>query len=139
MLPRPADPTSPIPRSPRPRTPTLPANIKGTLVRIRRSASLAILALVAVPWAAALVVGGLWILQVGGPRLGLGDLQRIAAGASAIAAGSLVFTYCVADRLFPLASRGLVWAAEILSCLTLLLGLGVLAAHWAWQVTPPAP
>ncbi len=108
-------------------------------MRIRRSASLALLALVATPWGAALVIGGLWVLEVGGPWLGLSPAQRLAGAIAGIASGSLVFTYCLADRLFPLASRGVVWAAEILSCLSVLIGLGVLLASWALASPPPSP
>ncbi len=106
-------------------------------MRIRRSASLSLLALVAIPWAGALVVGGMWVLEVGGQSLGLSPPQRVAGGIAGIAAGSLVFTYCLADRLYPLAARGVVWSAEILSCVSVLIGLGVLMASWA--AGSPAP
>ncbi len=96
-------------------------------MRIRRSVSLGLLASLALPWSAALVVAGLWILMSGGMLLGLGPIQQVAAGLTGVAAGSLVFTFCVADRLFPGASRGVVWAAEVASCLTMLAGLSVLA------------
>ncbi|MEZ6244214.1 MAG: hypothetical protein R3B57_14360 [Phycisphaerales bacterium] len=108
-------------------------------MRIRRSGSLSLLALVAIPWGAALVIGGLWILEVGGPWLGLSPAQRGAGGVAGLAAGSLVFTYCLADRLFPLASRRVVWAAEIFTCSSLLIGLGVLVACWALGSPPPLP
>lgn len=92
----------------------------------------------AIPWGAALVIGGLWILEVGGPWLGLSPPQRAAGGLAGLAAGSIVFTCCLADRLFPLASRRVVWGAEILSCGTLLIALGVLVASWA-SGSPPLP
>ncbi len=96
-------------------------------MRIRRSVSLGLLASLALPWSAALVVAGLWVLMSGGMLLGLSPIQQIAAGLSGVAAGSLVFTFCVADRLFPGASRGVVWAAEVVSCLTMLAVLSLLA------------
>lgn len=96
-------------------------------MRIRRSVSLGLLTALALPWAASLVVGGLWVLLTGGDWLGLSPIQRLSAGIAGVAAGSLVFSFCVADRLFPGASRGVVWAAEVLTCLTMLAGLSVLA------------
>ncbi|MFI4898289.1 MAG: hypothetical protein ACIARR_10740 [Phycisphaerales bacterium JB059] len=96
-------------------------------MRIRRSVSLGLVASLALPWAGALVVAGLWVLISGGTWLGLSPTQRVAAGVSGVAAGSLVFTFCVADRLFPGASRGVVWAAEVFTCLTMLAGLSLLA------------
>ncbi len=96
-------------------------------MRIRRSVSLGLVASLAMPWSAALVVSGLWVLMSGGTLLGLSPIQQVAAGLAGVAAGSLVFTFCVADRLFPGASRGVVWAAEVVSCLTMLAGLSVLA------------
>lgn len=93
-----------------------------------RKLSLTLLALVALTWALVLCVGGLWLAVIA-PGLvepGTEMLARV-GGVTAIAGGMLVFVICIADRVFPRASRRLTWSMEIPTCITMFAGFGYLA------------
>jgi len=100
-----------------------------------RRLSLAILSLVATLWAVGLVVLGIWLIALApstvylaSATIELGPVLRAMGALATISAGQLVFLCLVADRLFPKASRRVVWSVELASCGTLLLGIGGLAA-----------
>lgn len=99
----------------------------------RRIMSLGVLLAVAVPWALALSVLGLWLIfSSGGGALGGVFSDRrvvVGVGISSLACGQLVFMLCVCDRVFPRASRRLVMLGEGSAGLVFglaLLGVGVL-------------
>ena len=78
-----------------------------------RRVSVTLLVVAATTWASLLVIGGLFLtLEVPG-RLPILSLPSLVAGVTAIAGGQLVFTCCVADRIFPKASRMIVSCTEI--------------------------
>lgn len=100
-----------------------------------RRLSLAILAVVATLWAAGLVVLGVWLLvlapstvRIASASIQLDSILRAMGALATISAGQLVFLCLVADRLFPAASRRVVWPVELASCAALLLGIGGLVA-----------
>lgn len=84
------------------------------------------------PWAAAWVVLGLWLIAEPTPGIAssgamvLPPMLRWTVGITSIAAGQLVFMCFVADRIFPGASRAAVWTAEIATCGVVFLGVLVL-------------
>lgn len=107
-------------------------------VRIPRSASLILLVLVATPWAVVLAAYGLSLLLDASPSLPGFRPAGLAGGVTVFAAGQLVFSACVADRLFPRASRGLVWWMEIVTCGLLFAGCAFLMLSVAdmWLTSP---
>lgn len=95
-------------------------------MRLSRVASLSLVIVVAVPWAATLTVGGLWLALTASVRWPQMAPALISAGIAAIAAGQLVFAVCVADRCFPRVSRSLGAAIEIVALAALVAGIVVL-------------
>ena len=91
---------------------------------------------VATPWAATLAFFGLLL------GFGVTDLLplafqpmpagvRLVLGMTAVAGGHLVFMCLVADRLFPLASKRVVWWAELSTCAVMFAGMGWLLVNAA--------
>lgn len=83
---------------------------------------------VATLWASALVFIGLTLALGAGETMPLAFQPmplavRVVLGLTAVAAGLLVFMCLVADRLFPRASRRVVWWGEIAMCVVLFAGL----------------
>lgn len=75
--------------------------------------STAALALVATVWAGALVVAGLWLVFSAGPRWPMFSVPAALGGWTAVAMGTFVFMFLVADRLFPKAGRTIGWVLEV--------------------------
>ncbi|MEM1329223.1 MAG: hypothetical protein AAGG07_01550 [Planctomycetota bacterium] len=106
------------------------------MLRINRGFSLSLVVLTATPWAAVMIVGGLWVLLSPDASRALAPILRFALGVTGIAAGQLVFLCLVADRVFPMAHRRMVWWFEIFSSMIvfggfawlLVLGASALAA-----------
>jgi len=95
-----------------------------------------VLIAVATPWAATLAFVGL-VLCFGATDLLPPAFRlmpagvRVVLGLTAVAGGHLVFMCLVADRVFPLASRRLVWWSELSVSAAVFAGLGWLALHVA--------
>lgn len=98
-------------------------------VLLSRRLSTAALALVATPWAGALVVAGLWLVFSAGPRWPMFSEAATLGGWTAIAMGTFVFMFLVADRVFPRAARAMGWACEVV--LVALFCIGFVATAWA--------
>lgn len=103
---------------------------------MHRNLSLPLVVTSATAWAAGWMVLGLWLLFVAPAVLagGVGSVSlppslRVVAGLTAICAGQLVFLSLVADRLFPLASRRIVWPVELAIAAGLFVGIAVLAVQ----------
>lgn len=94
-----------------------------------RRLSTAALALVATAWAGALVVAGLWLVFSAGPRWPMFSVPAILGGWTAMAMGTFVFMFLVADRVFPRAARSVGWVVEV--AFVVLFTLGSLATAWA--------
>lgn len=91
-----------------------------------RPVSLGLLLAAAVPWAVVLAVAGCWLItMVDVATTARGRTLSAAAGIACLSAGSLVFSACVLDRLFPRASRVVVWGTEVPLCLALFASLVV--------------
>ena len=73
-------------------------------MRLSRGVSLTLLSFVALPWATALSVAGLWLLTTTTTRW-ISPPVTTVGGVTLMAAGQLVFLVCVADRCFPAAAR----------------------------------
>ena len=85
---------------------------------MRRIVSLGLVLLAALPWSAALTVVGLWAwFSPARPGVALG------VGCAAFAGGQLVFLACVADRVFPRATRRMTVPVEGLMALVFVGGL----------------
>ncbi len=99
--------------------------------------------LLAVSWAALLVIVGLWLLWAdppGGIRDGLAVSRLMpAAGWMAIAAGQIVFTGLVADRLCPHADTRITGTLQALCLVVLVAGLGMFLWVWLGGASNPAP
>ncbi|MBX3364055.1 MAG: hypothetical protein KF866_04755 [Phycisphaeraceae bacterium] len=98
-----------------------------------RSISMTLLMLTGVPWATGWTLLGLWLLgfagahtELAGFTLEMSPVIRVFAGVTALAAGQLVFLCFMADRVYPRASRWLVWPIELGLSLAMFLGLAVL-------------
>lgn len=90
-------------------------------MRIERRVTLVLLVVAASPWALTLTVGGLWLVVNGLPGAeGAGKLAVRSAGLAALAGGQIVFLCCVADRVFPRASRRIRSWVELVMCGALL-------------------
>ncbi|MFT5422601.1 MAG: hypothetical protein ACI89L_000366 [Phycisphaerales bacterium] len=96
--------------------------------------SLLPLVLAAGVWALSLTAGGAWLAS--SDVLGDSPAGRLGGGASgmlAMAGGQLVFLCCVADRVFPRASRRLRWSMELVMCGGMIAAfVGVLVALVWW-------
>ncbi len=101
-----------------------------------RRVSLSLLALAATPWAALLVMAGLWLLMVASDHAALGPWPRVVGGVTAVAAGLLVFMCLVADRAFPRASRAVVASVEMASSAIVFLGVAWLSVMLANLLAP---
>ncbi|MEQ8843563.1 MAG: hypothetical protein RIB58_01815 [Phycisphaerales bacterium] len=75
--------------------------------------STAALALVATVWAAGLVIAGLWLVFSARPRWPMFSVPATLGGWTAMAMGTFVFMFLVADRVFPKAARTVGWVAEV--------------------------
>ncbi|MEQ9096512.1 MAG: hypothetical protein RIE32_09640 [Phycisphaerales bacterium] len=93
-----------------------------------RRLSTAALALVATAWAGVLVVAGLWLVFSAGPRWPMFSVPAALGGWTAVAMGTFVFMFLVADRVFPKASRTLGWIVEV--ALVCLFCIGFVATAW---------
>ena len=101
-----------------------------------RGLSLSLVIASATAWAVGWMVLGLWLV-VASPAVlhsGMGSVSiplslRFSGGFTAVCAGQLVFLLLVADRVFPRASRRVVWPIELAVSAGLFLGLAVLAAQ----------
>lgn len=91
--------------------------------------STAALALVATAWSAALVIAGLWLVFSAGPRWPMFSVPATLGGWTAMAMGTFVFMFLVADRVFPKAARSVGWVVEV--AFVVLFTLGSLATAWA--------
>ncbi|TVQ61616.1 MAG: hypothetical protein EA378_07650 [Phycisphaerales bacterium] len=104
-------------------------------MRADRGWTLSVLVLTATPWAAVLSFAGLVLLLapalLPGPLQELSGSVRVLIGLLGLASGQLVFSCLVADRLFPSASRPVVWASEIATCVVLFAAFSLLV----WLVT----
>jgi hypothetical protein len=100
---------------------------------VGRRLRLWLLAMVAVPWAMMLVMGGLWLLIVAPNLWPLATPAAVVGGLTAIAAGHLVFAVCLADRLFPRAGRLLGAGVELASACAVFLGCAFLLAWTVWS------
>lgn len=103
---------------------------------VRRSVSLSLLIVFAVPWATGWTLLGLWLLFFAGASVEVAGLViqtpmvgRVGAGTASMAAGQLVFLCFVADRVYPRAHRVLVWPIEVMVATALFLGLAT-AGIW---------
>lgn len=96
--------------------------------------SLLLLVLAAGVWALSLTAGGAWLASSGVlADSAAGRLGERASGMLAVAGGQLVFLCCVADRVFPRASRRLRWLMELVMCggmLAASVGVFVALAWW---------
>ncbi len=101
-----------------------------------RRVSLSLLALAATPWAALLVLAGLWLLMIASDHPGLGPWPRVVGGVTAVGAGMLVFMCLVADRLFPRASRAVVASVEMAASAVVFLGVAWLSVMLANLLAP---
>lgn len=91
---------------------------------MRRIVSLGLVLLAALPWSAALTVVGLWVWfspASDGPMARPG--VALGVGCAAFAGGQLVFLACVADRVFPRATRRMTVPVEGLMALVFVGGL----------------
>ena len=88
-----------------------------------RRLSLVLLVVAATTWAALLVIGGLLLIFEAPDLAPILSLPSLVAGVTAIAGGQLVFTSCVADRVFPKASRMIVSCTEIAASIVVFVGL----------------
>lgn len=86
-------------------------------------------ALVALPWAGLLVVGGLWLVLVAAPGAGAARGLSLIAGLTALAAGHVVFAVFVGRRLFPAAPPALGQGVPILGSIVVVAGATLLG--WA--------
>lgn len=87
-----------------------------------RAVSLSLVTCVAVVWASALFLAGLWLLFSVPGRLPALSAPCQVGGWAAIAAGQFVFMVLVADRLFPLVGRRpMTWVVEM-ACFLIFLG-----------------
>ena len=82
-------------------------------VLLSRRLTTAALALVATAWAGALVVAGMWLVFSAGPRWPMFSVPATLGGWTAMAMGTFVFMFLVADRVFPRAARTVGWVAEV--------------------------
>lgn len=97
-----------------------------------RRLSTAALAVVATAWAGALVVAGLWLVFSAGPRWPMFSEAATLGGWTAMAMGTFVFMFLVADRVFPKGGRLVGWVCEV--ALVALFCLGLVATAWAlWR------
>ncbi|GJM19025.1 MAG: hypothetical protein DHS20C14_12380 [Phycisphaeraceae bacterium] len=97
-----------------------------------RRLSLTLVVALGLAWSLLLALGGAWVLGTGHALWGesWAPLTR-SAGAAGMLGGTLVFLTCVADRVYPSASRRLVLLAEVPVCVFLFVGIGVVV--WsAW-------
>ncbi len=99
----------------------------------RRRLTLWLLAMVALPWAMMLVVGGLWLVIVAPDLWPLAAPAAVVGGLTSIAAGHLVFAVCLADRLFPRAGRWLGAGVELVSACAVFAGCAFLLAWTVWR------
>ncbi|MFI4915525.1 MAG: hypothetical protein ACIAS6_03325 [Phycisphaerales bacterium JB060] len=88
-----------------------------------------LLALVATVWGGALVVAGLWLVFSAGPRWPMFSVPAALGGWTAVAMGTFVFMFLVADRVFPRAGRAVGWAIEV--ALVAVFCIGLVATAWA--------
>lgn len=102
-----------------------------------RRVSLSMVIALATAWAAGWMVLGLWLIVASPAMLhsGMGSVSipaalRWSGGFTAICAGQLVFLLLVADRVFPRASRRVVWPVELTVSAGLFVGLAVLLAQF---------
>ncbi len=99
-------------------------------MRAGRGWTMGVLVATATPWAAVLSFAGLVLLLspalLPGPLRELPDGVRVLIGLLGLASGQLVFSCLVADRLFPSASRALVWATEIATSVVLFASFALL-------------
>ncbi|MEO1277713.1 MAG: hypothetical protein AAFV77_02020 [Planctomycetota bacterium] len=93
--------------------------------------STAALALVATVWAAALVIAGLWLVFSAGPRWPMFSVPATLGGWTAMAMGTFVFMFLVADRIFPQAGRTVGWVAEVAFVVLFTVG-GIATALALW-------
>lgn len=99
----------------------------------RRRLTLWLLAMVALPWAMMLVVGGLWLVVVAPDLWPLAAPAAVAGGLTSIAAGHLVFAACLADRIFPRAGRWLGAGVELASACAVFTGCAFVLAWTVWR------
>jgi len=90
--------------------------------------STAALALVATVWGGALVIAGLWLVFSAGPRWPMFSVPATLGGWTAMAMGTFVFMFLVADRVFPKAARTVGWVAEV--AFVVLFTAGCVATAW---------
>lgn|GEM_PF-1350207 len=90
-----------------------------------------VLVLSAALWAGVLSFAGLVALVepavLPGPLRDVPGIVRVLIGLLGVASGQLVFSCLVADRLFPRASRAVVWGTEIAVCVVLFASFALLA------------
>lgn len=94
-----------------------------------RRLSTAALALVATAWAGALVIAGMWLVFSAGPRWPMFSVPATLGGWTAMAMGTFVFMFLVADRVFPKAARTVGWVVEV--AFVALFTIGCAATAWA--------
>lgn len=95
-----------------------------------RKLSMSLVVALGVVWSLLLAFGGAWLAGNGHAVWGasLAQITRI-GGLVGVLAGMVVFLVCVADRVFPRASRKVTLAAEVPLCVMLFVGIGVMV--WA--------
>jgi hypothetical protein len=79
---------------------------------VSRRVSLAVLTLAGGAWAGAVALAGLWLLASATGRWPLLAGPLVLAGVSLLAMGQFIFSYFVADRLFPGFGRRIGWWIE---------------------------
>ncbi|MFG0283761.1 MAG: hypothetical protein ACF8R7_05005 [Phycisphaerales bacterium JB039] len=95
----------------------------------RRRVTLAAVVVAASLWAGGLGVTGLWLVFSAAGKWSMFGLPLTLGGLTAIVMGQFVFSYLVADRLFPGAARVIGWRIEIWSVALFLAGCA--ATVWA--------
>ena len=98
------------------------------LVATRRLTLAAVVAAASL-WAGGLVVTGLWLVFSAAGKWSMFALPLSLGGLTAVVMGQFVFSYLVADRLFPVAARVIGWRLEIGSIA--LFFVGCAATVWA--------
>lgn len=84
----------------------------------------ALRAAAATAWAATLLLTGLWVAMNGPDCWPVPRELCLMGGLALLAGGQFLFLVLVADRAFPRASSGLVWAIEVLLFSAFIVGLG---------------